>query len=152
VCIKNTCPFLFCVGRLHSVWTNCLLCGQVICEGHGPGPLCSFCGNDLFAGDAASLYLRQCSPLPALSNKRNKAMSLVARQCLATRDRPLFSAVLPDNAPLRNAQTWTCRGRQFSGSLLNGDGLSAGQLEVKGKNDVHNPPPRPSRPIIRIVK
>jgi hypothetical protein len=77
-----------CQATRHPLWMNCISCGQILCEAHGPGPCCSYCGVALsFIGERSSNlgldtkehFGRDTESLPLLSRSRAKKLEAAYR-------------------------------------------------------------------------
>jgi len=55
-----------CSATVHPLWKNCLSCGQILCEAHGPGPCCSYCGADLQDTEESMLSKRKAKRMESL--------------------------------------------------------------------------------------
>jgi activating signal cointegrator 1 len=84
-------------ARDHTLLTNCLNCGRIVCEQEGPGA-CLTCGSDLFAKDQevrlAKQLAKQHRAKPAVSASPSASASGVANAATA-----MAQHALPSRAP-----------------------------------------------------
>lgn len=58
-----------CQATQHPLWKNCLSCGQILCEAHGPGPCCSYCGANIFQNEDSMISKRKAKRMESLQQQ-----------------------------------------------------------------------------------